>query len=231
MSEEEQEQYLAMDCEMVGVGAHGTKSMLARVTIVNWNGEMVYDQFIRPTEPVTDYRTFVSGITAADLEESENDDADSTTTTTTVVSLETCRARVLELVRGKTVVGHALKNDLAALQIQHPWQYTRDTAKYEPFMKQRFDDGVLWPRKLKELMFEHLQTDIQLPGQPHSAYEDAVSALKLYKCVRSKWEKVMQYKIRKTADIELQQRRRAASPAAVVAAVDLWPALVPAVMV
>ena len=212
-----------MDCEMVGVGEYGLTSTPARVTIVNWDGHVVYDQCIRPTEPVTDYRTFVSGITAADLE-SES-----------AVDLEQCRARVAKLIGGKTLVGHALKNDLTALQLHHPWQYTRDTAKYEPFMKQRFDNhynnGVLWPRKLKELMWEHLELEIQPLGRPHSAHEDAYAAMRLYQAVRPKWEKVMEYKIRKTADIvsAAQQGERLCRPPpneAPHAVNEAWPALV-----
>jgi RNA exonuclease 4 len=189
---EERSQYLALDCEMVGVGPFGTKSTLARVTIVNWDGDVVYDQLIRPIEQITDYRTFVSGITESDLENDEK-----------VVDLETCRSEVLRFLEGKIIIGHALKNDLYSLKIQHPWQKIRDTAKYEPFMKQRFDDGVYWPRKLKDLVFQHLNgTEIQKIGVPHSAYEDAYSAMLLYQTVRNKWEKVMTYKIRKTAEIE-----------------------------
>jgi RNA exonuclease 4 len=214
MTEMEQARYVAMDCEMVGVGEDGMRSALARVTIVNWNAEIVYDTFVRPTEKVTDYRTFVSGITAADLDDTDETDA----RTAPLVSLETCRAEVMALIQDKTLIGHALKNDLAVLKIQHPWQFTRDTAKYEPFMKQRFDDGILWPRKLKELVWEHLQANIQLPGRPHSALEDAVAALQLYQCVRVKWEKVMAYKIRKTAEIVHVQ--------ALTVTATAWPALV-----
>jgi RNA exonuclease 4 len=195
---EEQAQYLALDCEMVGTGVDGHRSTLARVTIVNWNGDIVYDQLIRPSETVTDYRTFVSGITAANL---ENDDD--------VTDFQTCRTQVLELVQNKIIVGHALKNDLSALQIKHPWQQIRDTAKYEPFMKQRFEDGVFWPRKLKELVYENVNgMVIQQPGKPHSAYEDAYAAMQLYQTVRNKWEKVMAYKIMKTAQIEQQKQRQ-----------------------
>lgn len=214
---------------MVGVGVDGSRSTLARVTIVNWDNEIVLDQFVRPSEPVTDYRTFVSGITAADLQE-DNDD----NTNNKCVTLEQCRATVLSLICDKTLVGHALKNDLAVLKIQHPWQCTRDTAKYEPFMKQRFDDGILWPRKLKDLVWEHLQNkEIQRVGHPHSAWEDAVAAFDLYKSARVKWEKVMDYKIRKTAEITLQkQSKLTMTPPADANFVDqAWPALEPMVAV
>jgi RNA exonuclease 4 len=116
--------------------------------------------------------------------------------------VEECRSRVLELLEGKILVGHALKNDLHALGITHPWYDTRDTAKYEPFMKIRFDDGILWPRKLKELAKDKLGRDVQKLGASHSAFEDAKTALDLYKLVRLKWEKAMEYKINKTREIE-----------------------------
>jgi RNA exonuclease 4 len=227
---EEQAQYLALDCEMVGTGIDGHRSTLARVTIVDWNGDTVYDQLICPSETVTDYRTFVSGITAEDL---END--------AIVTDFHTCRTRVLELVQNKIVVGHALKNDLSALQIKHPWQQIRDTAKYEPFMKQRFEDGVYWPRKLKELVYENVNgMEIQQPGKPHSAYEDAYAAMQLYQTVRTKWEKVMTYKIMKTAQIEQQKQMnihphlvsedafddQAKAPDDVARNVEYWPKLV-----
>jgi RNA exonuclease 4 len=185
-------QFLAMDCEMVGVGEHGRRSALARVTIVNWDHEIVYDKFIRPDEVVTDYRTFVSGITASDLDANEHGS----------ISLDQCRIEVMSLLHNRILVGHALKNDLHALQIRHPWHSTRDTAKYEPFMKVRFSsDGILWPRKLRDLLQERLHKTIQRPGEPHSAYEDAVAAMLLYKSVRVKWEKLMSYKIAKTEEI------------------------------
>jgi RNA exonuclease 4 len=185
---EEQAKYVAMDCEMVGVGMDGLQSALARVTIVDWNGEILLDEYIKPDCEVTDYRTYVSGIRENDLANARD--------------LESCRMEVMEILRDKILVGHALKNDLTALRIRHPWYLTRDTAKYEPFMKVRFDDGILWPRKLRDLCQEKLKRNIQLPGQPHSAFEDAVAALDLYKSVRNKWEKVMDYKIKKTQEIE-----------------------------
>ena len=189
VSMEEQAHYLALDCEMVGIGPRAKQSSVARVTIVNWDGHIVYDQFVQQTEVVTDYRTFVSGITQLDL-----DDA------TKTISLAQCQDEVQALLHEKILVGHALKNDLRAMGITHSWMAIRDTAKYEPFMHVRFaDDQILWPRKLKELSYEHLHgRTIQRSGEPHSAMEDATAAMDLYKQVRTKWEKVMEYKISKT---------------------------------
>merc|ERR1712205_105382 len=48
---------LAIDCEMVGVGDGGPTNALARVSIVNSEGECVYDTFVKCREKVTDFRT------------------------------------------------------------------------------------------------------------------------------------------------------------------------------
>ena len=36
---------------------------LARVSIVNYNGHIVYDKYVKPRGNITNYRTWVSGIT------------------------------------------------------------------------------------------------------------------------------------------------------------------------
>lgn len=37
---------VAMDCEMVGVGPNGTRSVLARVSIVDSEGKVILDKFL-----------------------------------------------------------------------------------------------------------------------------------------------------------------------------------------
>jgi RNA exonuclease 4 len=188
---------LALDCEMVGVGEYGLDSALARVTLVDWNGGVVYDEFVKPLEPVVDYRTFVSGITEEMLSDRGLD-------------LAEVQSRVSELLEGKILIGHALKNDLQALSIAHPWQQTRDTAKYEPFMHIRAN-GRAYPRKLRDLCVEFLGKEIQTYGKPHCPVEDAKAALDLYKATKQKWELVMDYKTRKTAQI-LHHQQQGQSP-------------------
>lgn len=58
---------LAIDCEMVGTGPKGRVSQLARCSIVSHDGDVVYDKFINPPDPVTDYRSRWSGIRPRDL--------------------------------------------------------------------------------------------------------------------------------------------------------------------
>jgi RNA exonuclease 4 len=68
ISLKEQGKYLALDCEMVGVGEGGFKSALARVSIVDYNNAIVFDTYVKVSEPVTDYRTFVSGVRPEHIE-------------------------------------------------------------------------------------------------------------------------------------------------------------------
>jgi RNA exonuclease 4 len=181
---------------MVGVGPGGVESSLARVTVIDWFGQVVLDAYVKQSRPITDYRTFVSGITEQDLKDA-------------TLSLQQCRAMVFQLLQNRILVGHALKNDLTVLGIAHPWWLLRDTAKYEPFMKVRVGhkDGVLWPRKLKDLVREKLDQDIQVYGRPHSPYEDALGALDLYKSVQTHWEQMAHYKVLKANEIHQQHQK------------------------
>jgi RNA exonuclease 4 len=54
---------------MVGVGIDGAESSLARVSIVNFYGAILLDEFVRQRERVVDYRTQFSGIRASDMVE------------------------------------------------------------------------------------------------------------------------------------------------------------------
>ncbi|MCO5557883.1 hypothetical protein L7F22_011455 [Adiantum nelumboides] len=89
---------LAMDCEMVGAGLDGKRSILARVSLVNMWGNVVYEKHVKPLERVTDYRTKVSGVRASNLKEGE--------------SFAIVQKEVAELTLGRVLVGHSLRNDL-----------------------------------------------------------------------------------------------------------------------
>ena len=63
--------YIAIDCEMVGVGIGGSESSLARVSVVNYYGVVEVDEFVQQKERVVDYRTKWSGIRAQDMVQGE----------------------------------------------------------------------------------------------------------------------------------------------------------------
>jgi len=52
--------YVALDCEMVEID--GFEDGLGRVSIVNFNGHVLLDTFVKPEGKITNYRTWVSGI-------------------------------------------------------------------------------------------------------------------------------------------------------------------------
>ncbi|XKL62123.1 hypothetical protein PGB90_001956 [Kerria lacca] len=158
---------IAIDCEMVGIGEGGKENMLARVSIVNSLGECLYDTFVKPTATVTDYRTPVSGVRPHDIANAEK---------FTVV-----QSKVLELINGKILVGHAVYNDLIVLKIRHPRHRIRDTSKFKKF----YQIGVGTP-SLKKLTSHFLNVNIQC-GE-HNSIQDAQAAMQLYMLYRKEWE-------------------------------------------
>lgn len=158
---------VCMDCEMVGVG-DGSENMLARVSIVNQYGEPVYDKFVKPKEEVTDYRTFVSGVRPEDLKNAEN--------------FEQVQKEVADILKGKTLVGHAIQNDLKVLYLKHPRKRIRDTSQYKRF---RQLSGGRTP-SLKKLSEKILAVKVQ-EGE-HNSIQDAQATMRLYTMHRKQWE-------------------------------------------
>jgi len=59
--------YVGLDCEMVGIGPSGKCSVLARCCLTSLTGDVLYDEFVRPSDFVTDFRTEYSGVRKRDL--------------------------------------------------------------------------------------------------------------------------------------------------------------------
>ena len=180
-SESEKGNYVALDCEMVGVGSGGKRSALARATLVGYDGDVLLDVMVKVGEAVTDFRTKYSGVRAKDLKGSAGID---------LVTLQKCQKDVHGLISGKVLVGHALSNDLKALMLDHPRGMTRDTARYAPYQR-KGKDGKMRPRKLRDLVAENLGGGEQWEGfqeGEHDSGKDARAAMELYKLRRAEWE-------------------------------------------
>lgn len=163
---------LALDCEMVGVGPAGEESLVARVSVVNQFGKCVYDKYIRPTQPVTDYRTAVSGIRPQHLQQGE--------------AFAVVQKEVAEMLRGRILVGHSLHNDLKVLFLDHPRKKVRDTQKYKPFQRQ-----VQSGRPSLKLLAERI-LGVRVQEAEHCSIQDAQAAMRLYVTVKKEWERAVQ---------------------------------------
>ncbi|XP_068586005.1 interferon-stimulated 20 kDa exonuclease-like 2 [Cebidichthys violaceus] len=168
--------YLALDCEMVGTGPKGSISQLARCSLVSYDGDVVYDKFINPSVPVTDYRTRWSGIRRSDL--------------VNATPYSEARKEILRLLMGKVVIGHAVHNDFKVLGYSHPAVLTRDTSRI-PLLNQKAGFAAAECASLKRLTKAIFNRDIQTGRKGHSSVEDARATMELYKVVEEEWERIL----------------------------------------
>ncbi|KAJ8126227.1 hypothetical protein O1611_g7410 [Lasiodiplodia mahajangana] len=163
--------YIAIDCEMVGIGPTGQDHMLARVSCVDFHGKQVYDSFVVPREHVADYRTEITGITASTLR------------APAARPFDEVQAAVADLLKGRILVGHDVRHDLAVLELSHPTSQIRDTARHSSFRK--FGNG---PKPaLRVLARELLGLDDFQKGK-HSSIEDARVAMLLFRTKKSEFD-------------------------------------------
>ncbi|XP_030063570.1 LOW QUALITY PROTEIN: RNA exonuclease 4 [Microcaecilia unicolor] len=159
---------VAMDCEMVGVGPDGEESIVARVSIVNQFGKCIYDKYVKPREKVTDYRTMVSGIRPKDIKNGEQ--------------FKVVQKEVMEILKGRILVGHAVHNDLKILFLDHPKKKIRDTQKHKPF-KRIVKSG----RPSLKLLCEKI-LNVKVQTSEHCSVQDAQAAMRLYTLEKKRWE-------------------------------------------
>ncbi|CAI6876012.1 AAB_G0048370.mRNA.1.CDS.1 [Saccharomyces cerevisiae] len=163
--------YIAMDCEFVGVGPEGKESALARISIVNYFGHVVFDEFVKPREKVVEWRTWVSGIKPEHMKNA--------------ITFKEAQKKTADILEGRILVGHALKHDLEALMLSHPKSLLRDTSRHLPFRKLHAKGKT---PSLKKLTKEVLKISIQ-EGE-HSSVEDARATMLLYKKEKTEFEKI-----------------------------------------
>ncbi|KAM3184937.1 hypothetical protein ACTXT7_007409, partial [Hymenolepis weldensis] len=161
---------IALDCEMVGVGRYN-RNALGRVSIVDYHGNILYDVFSRPDKPITDYRTQFSGIRPRDL--------------LNALPLKAVRQDVIQIIKNRIVVGHAVWNDFEVLRLNHPHYLIRDTCT-APYPKVRIGRSKKGLVALRDLYFEFFGKEIQ-QGE-HSSVEDARATMEIYRQVEKEWE-------------------------------------------
>ncbi|XP_041030818.1 apoptosis-enhancing nuclease-like isoform X2 [Carcharodon carcharias] len=145
--------YVAIDCEMVGTGPCGRNTEVARCSIVNYQGDVIYDKYVKPEHPITDYRTRWSGIRQQHM--------------TNAIEFNVAQREIMKILKGKILVGHALHNDFKALKYFHPRSLIRDTSKIL-MLKRKAGfperDSVSLKNLAKQLLGKNIQASIQYKG-------------------------------------------------------------------
>lgn len=152
----------AVDCEMVATS--DDSRALASICVVDEEGLSVMDELVRPTGEVTDYKSEITGITAATLK-------------SVITRRGDVASRLAALLapdadgRTAVLVGHSLHFDLRALRLEH--YPVIDTAY---LFKYRGAEHLA--PSLRDVMRQALGvTAWRQEGGPHSALEDAVAAM------------------------------------------------------
>ncbi|USP77304.1 RNA exonuclease 4 [Curvularia clavata] len=151
---------LAMDCEMCK--AENDELVLTRISLVNWDGDVVLDKLVKPNVTIKDYLTQWSGITAAMLQD-------------VTTSLGDIQKELLDLITPRTILlGHSLNSDLNAIKLTHP--FIVDTGILYPHPR-----GPPYKQSLKWLAQKYLKREVQKGSQGHDSIEDARTCLDLVK--------------------------------------------------
>lgn len=172
---------VALDCEMVGTGPGGRCSELARCSILDYHGSVLFDKYVKPSQPVTNFRTRWSGIRRHHLYNA--------------MPFTEAREQILKILEGKVVVGHSVYHDFEVLDMLHPGHMVRDTStarllgRLAGFPRERCASLKILSRKL-------LNRDIQTGRNGHSSVEDARASLDLYKLVEGEWEQELQKRLK-----------------------------------
>ncbi|OLN81107.1 putative exonuclease [Colletotrichum chlorophyti] len=157
---------LALDCEMCMTGEN--EYSLTRISIINWSGDLIMDELVKPDKPIINYVTQFSGITEEMLKP----------VTTTLKDIQ---QKLLNLITPRTIlIGHSLESDLKALHLSHP--FIVDTSLIYPHPR-----GPPLKSSLRWLTQKYINREIQKGGaNGHNPIEDARACLDL---VRQKCEK------------------------------------------
>ncbi|KAJ3193873.1 3'-5' exonuclease [Irineochytrium annulatum] len=146
------------------------KIALARVSIVDFSGNVILDTFAKPKERVIDYKTRYSGVTAEDLEHAP--------------SVKRVQKQVAKILKGRYIVGQSLENDLGVLDLTVPFHMIRDTALfYKRFHPRGKSIG------LKDLA--KLNLGLQIQQGEHDSIVDSRVTMLIYRQVRNIWERIM----------------------------------------
>lgn len=169
---------VALDCEMVGGGQDGSLDLCARVCLVDEEENVLFQTYVKPQLPVTDYRFDITRIKAEHLVDAMPVKEAAERVKQILYNGETVSRVRLIGGKAKLLVGHGLDHDLQCLMLEYPSNLTRDTSKYPPLRKTGKTSHSL--NYLTKRLLGY-----QIQNGHHDPCEDAIASMRLYKKMRS----------------------------------------------
>ncbi|XP_055806065.1 RNA exonuclease 4-like [Solanum dulcamara] len=169
---------VALSCKIVGGGIDGSLDLCARVCLIDEHERILYDSYVEPNIPITDYRYETSGVRPEYMS-----DAVPLNQVSRKIQHYLCNGEPLWQIRStsgmaRILVGHNLDHHLNCLQLEYPSVMIRDAAKYPPLM-----DTNKISNSLKYLSKNYLGYEIQRGVQ--DPYDDCVATMRLYMRMKS----------------------------------------------
>ncbi|KAL3907694.1 MAG: hypothetical protein SGILL_008769 [Bacillariaceae sp.] len=168
---------VAVHCETVQTANDAVA--VARVTVMNFMYEVMWDVFVEVHKPVI--RSGESSFVPEDLIRANG-----------AVPLSHVKNTMEQMMYGKIVVGYKIGAALQVLGVRISPNQLRDTAYFRPFMYAEMDGvsgaPVVVERSLDELSLEMLQKPLALPCNRSRPLAACSTVLSLYQMHQDRWE-------------------------------------------
>ncbi|ODV96941.1 hypothetical protein PACTADRAFT_48731 [Pachysolen tannophilus NRRL Y-2460] len=149
----------ALDCEMCDAAIG---KVLTRISLIDFNNNVIMDELVKPKEEIIDYVTAYSGITEDMLRDVNT-------------TLHDIQQKLLKIISTNDIlIGHSLESDLNVLKLRHP--LIIDTAIIYDHPR-----GPPSKASLKWLTKKLLNKDIQTGINGHDSIEDSKACMELVK--------------------------------------------------
>ncbi|KAF0509358.1 Rex4p [Gigaspora margarita] len=150
--------YISLDCEFIHIGPPGesvVKTEVSQVAIVDYDGNVLLNSYVRPVEPKSHWRThrdylYINAPSPAEM-----------------------RSEVYKIIEGRIIVGFEMINDLLGLEIDHPLSLLRDISLCHKYRRMSLAAAV--QIELKRNIQQNLY---------HDAIEDASITMELFRASR-----------------------------------------------
>eukprot|EP00961_Rhodomonas_salina_P298646 3938251-Rhodomonas_salina.1 len=136
----------------------------AEVSLVDEWGNVLWHTYVKPPMRVVSYNTQYSGVTPRHLRYAPR--------------LCDVRAKIESIIAGKLLVGHAITNDLRALELWHPPDAIIDTQRIPEIQRLFENDTPGLKRVCRGLL------GIEIQNGAHSALEDAQATAAVFGTAR-----------------------------------------------